>query len=124
MIEDIGVSENSEDTPIHLKNINYRELCKIVKYLKYHQEDHKDTEIKDFDKQFCDIPRTELFVLTNAANFLSVKTLLDLLCKTIAEMIRGKKVEEIREILNIKNDYTKVEEDKIRKENEWILGSV
>ena len=34
-------------------------------------------------------------------------------------MIKGKTPEEIRKLFNIVNDFTKEEEDQIRKENEW-----
>jgi hypothetical protein len=34
-------------------------------------------------------------------------------------MMKGKSAEEIRQIFNIKNDFTPEEEDQIRRENEW-----
>jgi S-phase kinase-associated protein 1 len=34
----------------------------------------------------------------------------DLGCRTVADMIRGKSPEEIRELLNIANDFTPEEE--------------
>lgn len=37
----------------------------------------------------------------------------------MANMIKGKTVEEIRKHFNIVNDFTKEEEEQIRKENEW-----
>ena len=54
-----------------------------------------------------------------AANFLDIKPMLDLTCKTVANMIRGKKVEEIRRTFNIKNDFTPEEEEQVKKENDW-----
>lgn len=38
-------------------------------------------------------------------------------CKTVANMIKGKSVEEIRKTFNIVNDFTPEEEEQIRKEN-------
>jgi len=55
-----------------------------------------------------------------AANYLNIKGLLDLTCQTVADMMKGKTPEEIREIFNIKNDFTK-EEDEIRRENQWAF---
>ena len=70
-----------------------------------------------------------------AANYLDIKVcfleirltlltsilqgLLDVTCKTVANMIKGKTPEEIRKTFNIKNDFTPSEEEQVRKENEW-----
>lgn len=54
-----------------------------------------------------------------AANYLDIKGLLDVGCKTVANMIKGKSPEEIRKTFNIQNDFTPEEEDQIRRENEW-----
>jgi len=34
-------------------------------------------------------------------------------------MIKGKKVEELRKLFNIPNDFTPEEEEQIKKENAW-----
>tara|TARA_R110002050_G_scaffold205573_1_gene341331 strand:+ start:4960 stop:5154 length:195 start_codon:yes stop_codon:yes gene_type:complete len=60
-----------------------------------------------------------LFELIITANFLDIKPLLDLTCKTVANMIKGKTTEEIRKQFNIKNDFTPEEEEQVRKENAW-----
>lgn len=57
--------------------------------------------------------------LPQAANYLDIKALLDVGCKTVANMIKGKSPEEIRKTFNIQNDFTPEEEDQIRRENEW-----
>ena len=56
-----------------------------------------------------------------AANYLSIKNLLDLTCETVACMMKGKTLEEIRKKFNIKNDYTPQEEEKVRGENQWAF---
>ncbi len=60
-----------------------------------------------------------VFMSLQAANYLDIKGLLDVTCKTVANMIKGKTPEEIRKTFNIRNDFTAAEEDQIRKENEW-----
>ena len=54
-----------------------------------------------------------------AANYMDIKPLLDVGCKTVANMIKGKSPEEIRKTFNIQNDFTPEEEEQIRRENEW-----
>jgi len=56
-----------------------------------------------------------------AADYLNIKNLLDLTCETVACMMKGKTVEEIRKKFNIKNDYTPQEEEKVRGENQWAF---
>jgi S-phase kinase-associated protein 1 len=56
---------------------------------------------------------------SQAANDLDIKALLDVGCKTVANMIKGKSPDEIRKTFNIQNDFTPEEEEQIRRENEW-----
>jgi S-phase kinase-associated protein 1 len=102
----------------------------VVEYCKYHDEhptpkteekkDEKKTDdIIPWDKEFCSVDQATLFELILAANYLDIKPLLDLTCKTVANMIKGKTPEEIRKTFNIKNDFTPAEEEQVRKENEW-----
>ncbi|KAH8742682.1 Skp1 family, dimerization domain-containing protein, partial [Diaporthe sp. PMI_573] len=48
-----------------------------------------------------------------------IKELLDLGCKTVANMIKDKSPEEIRQTFNITNDFTPEEEAEIAQENGW-----
>jgi len=125
MLEDIGDS----DTPIPLPNVNGYILEKVIEYCRYHHEhpslpseekDEKRTDdIIPWDREFCKVDQPTLFELILAANYLDIKPLLDVTCKTVANMIKGKTPEEIRKTFNIKNDFTPEEEEAIRKENEW-----
>ena len=56
-----------------------------------------------------------------AANYLNIKSLLDLTCMTVANMIKGKTPEEIRKTFNIRNDFTPEEEEEVRRENQWAF---
>lgn len=57
--------------------------------------------------------------IRQAANYLDIGPLLDLGCKTIANLVKGKSAEGIRNLFNITNDFTLEEEEQIRRENEW-----
>jgi S-phase kinase-associated protein 1 len=64
-------------------------------------------------------PSTPFSDKSQAANYLDIKALLDVGCKTVANMIKGKSPDEIRKTFNIQNDFTPEEEEQIRRENEW-----
>ena len=128
MLNDLG--DDASNVPIVLPNINSKILGKIIEYCNYHVNNDNTKLVKDstekgkdeitpWDVDFCKIDQKDLFELILAANYLDIKPLLDLTCKTVANMIKGKTPEEIRITFNIKNDFTPEEEEKVRKENEW-----
>ena len=129
MLDDFG---GETETPIPLHNVAAKILTKVVAYCTYHdanptpvvaegdaKKQDPDGGILPWDKDFCNVDKETLFALILAANYLDIKPLLDVTCKTVANMIKGKTPEEIRKTFNIKNDFTPEEEEKVRKENEW-----
>lgn len=64
-------------------------------------------------RQKNDTKALNLETLLQAANYLDIKGLLDVTCKTVANMIKGKTPEEIRKTFNIKNDFTEEEEAQV-----------
>jgi len=126
MIEDVGETDQS----IPLPNVNEKVLKKVLEWCTHHVNDpqpatddddsrRRNTEIDDWDQKFLNVEQDMLFEIILAANYLDIKPLLDIGCKTVANMIKGKSPEEIRSTFNIQNDFTPEEEDQIRKENEW-----
>ncbi|CAO3599326.1 unnamed protein product [Absidia cylindrospora] len=83
------------------------------------ETERRTTDIDEWDQKFMEVDQETLFDIILAANYLDIKPLLDVGCKTVANMIKGKSAEEIRKIFNIVNDFTPEEEAQIRKENEW-----
>jgi S-phase kinase-associated protein 1 len=79
----------------------------------------KSTDIDEWDQKFMQVDQEMLFEIILAANYLDIKALLDVGCKTVANMIKGKSPDEIRKTFNIQNDFTPEEEEQIRRENEW-----
>jgi S-phase kinase-associated protein 1 len=126
MLEDL---EYTGEIEVPLPNVTGAILEKIIAYCKYHtenpspgpttEEKGKNFDIGSWDKEFCNVDQATLFSLILAANYMDIKPLLDVTCKTVAEMIKGKTPEEIRKTFNIKNDFTPEEEEAIKKENEW-----
>jgi S-phase kinase-associated protein 1 len=106
-------------------------LKKVIEWCKHHKDDppptqdddsdsrKKTTDIEDWDQKFMQVDQEMLFEIILAANYMDIKALLDVGCKTVANMIKGKSPEEIRKTFNIQNDFTPEEEDQIRRENEW-----
>merc|ERR1719442_183403 len=88
-------------------------LIKVIEYCKYHHKADQESVPEDdknvWDKDFVKVDDETLFNLILAANYLDIKSLLDLTCKTVADEIKGKTPEEIRIRFNIKNDFTPVE---------------
>jgi S-phase kinase-associated protein 1 len=136
LIEDAGV-----EGAIPLPNVTGKILGKVIEYCVYHtehpdpvakeegvKEDKRTDDIIGWDLEFCKVDQPTLFELILAANYLDIKSLLDVCCKTVANMIKGKTPEEIRKTFNIKNDFTPEEEEQVKKENEvrfhFQLGSV
>jgi len=128
MLEDVGES----DQPIPLPNVNAAVLKKVLEYCDHHRSDplpaaetenddnrKRTTDISEWDQKFIQVDQEMLFEIILAANYLDIKALLDVGCKTVANMIKGKTPDEIRKLFNIVNDFTPEEEAQIKKENEW-----
>jgi S-phase kinase-associated protein 1 len=81
----------------------------------------QDDQKKNFEEEFVNVDQTLLFDLILAANYMNIQPLLDLACKKVASMIKGKNPEEIRKQFHIKNDFTPEEEEEIKKEHQWAL---
>ena len=75
--------------------------------------------VPEWDAKFVDIEQEVLFELILAANYMDIKSLLDLTCAKVASMIKGKTPEQIRKTFNIRNDFTPEEEAQIIEENKW-----
>lgn len=92
MIEDI----QEEDLVIPINNVSYEVLKKVFDFC---SQEVNTTEYMKMEQEF-------LFEVTIAANYLQHETLLDECCKEIAHRLENKSVEEIREILQIPEDYS------------------
>ncbi|KAA8534429.1 hypothetical protein F0562_031946 [Nyssa sinensis] len=116
------VEDNCASNTIPVPNIDGKTLAMLIEYCKKHADETITAEdLKQFDSEFVERDQAILFDLLLAANYLNIQSLLDELCKKVADMIKGKSPEEIRKTFNIKNDFTPEEEEEIRKENAWAF---
>ncbi|KAL6213085.1 hypothetical protein ACLB2K_012532 [Fragaria x ananassa] len=67
------------------------------------------------------LPNVDGPTLAKVIEYLKKHGLLDLTCQAVADMIKGKTPEQIRETFNIKNDFTPEEEEEVRRENQWAF---
>lgn len=130
MLQDLGLSEEDDGEPVPLDNVNSVILTKVIEWCKYHKDDppaeedddnkeKRTDDISAWDAEFLKVDQGTLFELILAANYLDIRGLLDVTCKTVANMIKGKTPEEVRRQFNIVNDFTPEEEEQIRRENAW-----
>jgi len=107
MLEDVEESDNEN---IPLPNVTGEILEKVLEYCEHHRDDKvdeydfDDDENKDaWDKEYLENFKTkeQLFDTALAANYMDIKTLLNLACRHIADHIRGMTAEDIREYFNI-----------------------
>ncbi|KAI2622532.1 E3 ubiquitin ligase complex SCF subunit sconC [Hypoxylon sp. NC1633] len=129
LMEDLAEEELSVSIPI--SEVDAATLKIVVEFCEHHAQDEEDLskhiwedgddsdpiirlphdEIPAWDKELIAKLSTEqVFLLTKAANFLDIDTLLHYCTKSIANMIKGKTTEEMREILNIRGDFSEVGE--------------
>lgn len=106
-------------------------LRKVIAFCEHHaREPMHDIEkplkssnmsevVSEWDANFVKVEQDLLFELILAANYMDIKSLLDLTCAKVASMIKGKTPEQIRQTFNITNDFTPEEEAQVREENKW-----
>ena len=130
MIDD-DQDDADETQEIPLPNVKATVLSKVIEFCTHHHANpmaeiekplksaNMHEVVVEWDANFVDIEQELLFELILAANYMDIKSLLDLTCAKVASMIKGKTPEEIRKTFNIVNDFTPEEEAQVREENKW-----
>ncbi|XP_049723846.1 S-phase kinase-associated protein 1-like [Elephas maximus indicus] len=130
MVEDLRMDDAGGNDLVPLPNVNAAILKQVIPQCTHHKDDPpppEDDENKEkrtdcvsvWDQELLKVGQGTLFELILAANYLDMKGLLDVTCKTVANRIKGKTPEELPKTFNIKNDFTEEEEARVRKENQW-----
>ena len=126
IVDDSGVED---EIPLH--SVKKAILDKVIVYCTY-IKDHAPPEIdkplrsnnlgdvvNEWYADFVNIEQEVLFELVLAANFMDIKSLLELTTAKVASLIKGKSIQETRKFFNIENDFTPEEEAQIMDENRW-----
>ena len=120
IIED---TDDGGEMIIQVPTITSNTLTNVIKYCKYYYDSTQNSlpsdEVYTWVQNYVKMDDQQIFELILAANYLDIKPLLDLMCKTVANQIKGKTIEEIRVRFDITNDFTPEEEGEIRQENRW-----
>lgn len=129
-IRDIVSDVDDLTVPIELPAVSSEILRKILEFVNYHDKTpvvmatHPRSECmietqSEWDAAYCDVPMDTLEALIAAANFLDIRPLVYVLCRSVADMIKGRTPEEIRETFGIENDFSPEELAQVRLENAW-----
>ena len=97
------------DTPIPVSEVSSSILALVIEFCEYMEgkvvSADNIEEIDEWEKEFLKIDDPTLYQLTLAANFLDVQGLLNICCKHIADNIKGKSCEEIREDFKLDDEF-------------------
>lgn len=100
----------------------------MIEYATHHVDDDEQQEkdekqdsadIEPWDREFINVDQGTLYELICAANYLDLKGLLLLGCKTVANMMKNQSVDAIRAKFGIVNDLTPEQVEQLKKENSW-----
>ncbi|TMW67378.1 hypothetical protein Poli38472_012494 [Pythium oligandrum] len=133
LVKTLTSEEDGDDVAdVPLPNVKAAVLAKVVEFCQHHHNEPmkeiekplRTNDIRDavskWDADFVEALEQEmLFELILAANYMDIKSLLDLTCAKVATLIKGKTPEEIRATFGITQEFTPEEEQMIREENKW-----
>lgn len=116
----------SYETVMPIPNVQSWEMAKLIEYcnknLELKGKADGDKELKAFQAEFINDQSTKsLLRLANVANYLEVKYFLDFLCQTVADRIKNKTVEYVRDLFGVENDFSPEEYDKVCAEAPWCF---
>mmetsp|Transcript_11562 Transcript_11562/g.13085 ORF Transcript_11562/g.13085 Transcript_11562/m.13085 type:complete len:179 (+) Transcript_11562:23-559(+) len=130
----ITLDGDQEAKEIDLKHIEGPVVEKVIQYMTYHvkvaprkiekplQSTNMKELVDEFDAGFVDTDQPTMFKLLLAANYLDIKSLLNLVCAKIASLMKGKTPDQIRKIFNIRSDYTPEEEEQVRRDHRDLIS--
>lgn len=130
------IEDYPDDAEVPLTNVKSNVLKKIKEYLEHYADtDPREVErplvsqnyqecVDAWDYEYINVDLDLVFEIILAANYMDIKSLLELASSKVASIIKGKSPEEIRKTFNIQNDFTPEEEQQIREENQWCMDNL
>ncbi len=125
------MQDYQEDSDVPLPDVRGDVLKKVVEYLIHYQSAEPKELPKplpsanlldvtdEWDISFLgSVDLDTTFDIINAANYMDIKSLLDLSCAKIASLMKGKTAEEIRTMFNIECDLT---EEELKEYDEYQI---
>lgn len=129
------LEDSSLDEELPLTQVKIEPFREIIAYAEHHnyiepepircpiptpniKDAVKDPWDGDFISKFDDDSLAEL---TNTADYLDFRSLLDLCCGAVAARFKGKDVATLRAEYNVVEDFTAEEEERIKEMFPWIL---
>lgn len=143
MIDDLGIDVTSGDSLpdyIPLIKVSSEFFEVILKWLVYYKDENFGSEddeiagaagpstanertdeviVPEWDRDLFHSNDDRIFDLMICVNYLNIKTLLDRLCKYKGSFLKDKTAEQIRQMFNIKNDFTPEEEEEMKNAFDW-----
>jgi S-phase kinase-associated protein 1 len=107
-----NIGHTEDCIPLSASVVGSKILAKIIEYCKKHNEEFDMSEsddeylIEDWDAEFVELDRETLYDLLLSSMYLNIKSLQDLVCDKIANMIKGKNVGEIHQIFGLPEIYS------------------
>ena len=133
MLEEVPLE--TKDVEIPLSIVKSKILAKIIDFCKYHSTPGNEFQsikkplvsnsmeknlMDPFDVTFIEhCTQTEVFELSDAANFMGIDSLSDLVHAKISTYIMGKTPQDIRSLFGINNDFAEENSEYIKLENKW-----
>lgn len=121
------------DTPVPVPLVDHRTLEKVVEYMEHHDANGPGPEIlgpvtssdfknllSPYDGAFVDVGLEELGKLQQAANYLGIASMMEIVMARVACMIFGKSTEEIRVLFGLTDDFTPDERARMDAEDAWL----
>ncbi|EES07017.1 hypothetical protein BDA96_04G199000 [Sorghum bicolor] len=129
-------ADTAATTTLAIPNVTAATLSRVLHYVNKHfdaaavvgrPDDYifcapgDEHPLARFDDDFVDVDNDTLIDLVHAAEYLHIKKLFDLTCKAVADKLKGRTIDQIRETFGIVNDYTVEEEVEVYRENSWAF---